>query len=117
MLLAVCSPMKMALPTDEAQLAKWLHHPSRSLDRLCRSGLCGDFGTGDEKSRPPIFQVAIRSSSSFVDIASSASSRSGSDGSPSSIIHLARCAAATISTPPRSEEHTSELQSRPHLVC
>src|SRR5436305_5864424 len=35
-------------------------------------------------------------------------------------LHLCRGSAASTSEPrvsPRSEEHTSELQSRPHLVC
>src|SRR6266498_99775 len=33
------------------------------------------------------------------------------------VLERARQIAALDETPPRSEEHTSELQSRPHLVC
>src|SRR5690554_7746712 len=32
-------------------------------------------------------------------------------------IEMARLSLQTIDERPRSEEHTSELQSRPHLVC
>src|SRR6266498_3736470 len=38
--------------------------------------------------------------------------RSGCGGSPAMTPRTAACAPT-----PRSEEHTSELQSRPHLVC
>src|SRR5207253_11277648 len=36
---------------------------------------------------------------------------------PYSPIEMSACAAARLSDPTRSEEHTSELQSRGHLVC
>src|SRR5690554_7055223 len=43
------------------------------------------------------------------------------DLTPSSSPGLSRCSSFLLLTPiptaPRSEEHTSELQSRPHLVC
>src|SRR3989442_3731451 len=40
-------------------------------------------------------------------------SRRAGGGSPPS----ARCCRSSSAWPKRSEEHTSELQSRPHLVC
>src|SRR5215813_15636346 len=38
-------------------------------------------------------------------------------GTPTTAATAARWAAPTAMAFPRSEEHTSELQSRPHLVC
>src|SRR5436305_14223934 len=42
------------------------------------------------------------------------SSSAGPSGGPTA---SACCSARRASRPTRSEEHTSELQSRPHLVC
>src|SRR2546422_2282021 len=47
------------------------------------------------------------------------SSRPGRDDSRGRSVRRATCAGAASrwASPPRSEEHTSELQSRLHLVC
>src|SRR5439155_26239037 len=44
-------------------------------------------------------------------------SREDGEGSPVAQLEVLRCAQDDVSISSRSEEHTSELQSRGHLVC
>src|SRR5436305_2977390 len=51
-------------------------------------------------------------------LCSSSSSRTSTRRSSSTrSTRRATCASTAATSPARSEEHTSELQSRPHLVC
>src|SRR3989442_6540517 len=61
--------------------------------------------------RSPLFATHSKPYSRIV----SSSSRRGS--SPSCSICRTRLLSTRDAAPSRSEEHTSELQSRPHLVC